>query len=111
MMQLTQIKINTVANGSYNYPLNATEPLPVNVVEYITFTPAATAGTVTIQLSPDNGNTWDDMAVNGTVNAADTSSTSRLKPSGRGLATHARITLSGVAGATGVTIMISQGDK
>ena len=111
MMQLTEIHLNTVADGSYDYPLGASQPLPINMVEYITFSPPATSGTITIQLSPDGGNTWDDMAVNGTVNAADTSSSSRLKPSGRGLANRARITLSGVTGATGVTIMISQGDR
>lgn len=73
---------------------------PICILEYLTFDPPATAGTVTVQTSPDQGVTWDDMATGGTFNAADASSSARVKPQGRGLATHVRITFSGIVGAT-----------
>ena len=41
-----------VTNWSKEFPLNGTGP--INVVEYTTFTPAATGGTVVVQMSPDN---------------------------------------------------------
>lgn len=82
---------------------------PVNILEYLTFTPAAIAGTVLVQTSPDGGVTWDDMATGGTFNAADASLPSRTKAQGRGLATHVRLTFSGIIGATDFVGAFSKG--
>lgn len=108
MQTLTSISSSDVTNGSREYPLNGTGP--INVVEYFTFTPAATGGTVAVQMSPDNGTTWDDMAAGGTITAASAGSASRTKPSGRGLANKVRFTFSDITGATKFTAMISQED-
>ena len=108
MQTLTSITSQDVTNGSKEFSLNGTGP--INVVEYITFTPAATGGTVVVQMSPDNGTTWDDMATGGTITAVSASSASRIKPSGRGLANRIRFTFTGITGATSYTAMISQGD-
>lgn len=82
---------------------------PINILEFLTFTPAATAGTVLVQTSPDGGATWDDMAAGGTFNAADSSLPSRTKAQGRGLATHVRLTFTGITGATDFVGAFSQG--
>lgn len=106
-MILTSISCSDVTDGARVFRLESNGP--INVVECLTFSPAATAGTVTVQTSPDGGLTWDDMADGGTVSAAESSLPSRAKPSGRGLATHIRFTMSGITGATAFTALVSQG--
>ena len=106
-MILTSISGSSVANGAKVFKLESMGP--INVVECVTFTPAATAGTVTVQTSPDGGTTWDDMATGGVITASASSATSRTKPSGRGVATHIRFVMAGIAGATSFTALVSQG--
>lgn len=103
----TEIVSNSVADGAQVFGLNSTGP--INVVEYLTFSPAATVGSVIVQTSPDGGATWDDMASGGLVQAATSSASNRTKPSGRGRATHIRFTLSGVATATSFKALVTQG--
>lgn len=104
---LTLVKGKSVANGSQVFQLESEGP--VNVVETFTLTPPATAGTITVQVSPDGGETWDNMASGGQISAATSSSPDRVKPSGRGLATHVKFTFSGVTGSTSFKSIISQG--
>ena len=106
-MILTSISGNSVTDGSKVFELESMGP--INVVECITFSPAATAGTITVQTSPDGGLTWDNMATGGTVTASASSDPARTKPSGRGVATHIRFVLSGITGATSFTALVSQG--
>lgn len=108
MQTLTSITSQDLTNGSKDFPLNGSGP--INVVEYFTFTPTATGGTVVVQTSPDNGNTWDDLPTGGSITASLASAASRIKPSGRGLANKIRFTFTGITGATSYTAMISQGD-
>lgn len=107
MIEVTRIDCGTVADGTYAFALKQNGP--INVVECITFSPSATAGTITVQTSPDGGLTWDNMATGGTVTASASSDPARTKPSGRGVATHIRFVLSGITGATSFTALVSQG--
>ena len=106
-MILTSISGNSVTDGYKVFKLESMGP--INVVECITFSPAATGGTVTVQTSPDGGLTWDNMATGGTVTASASSDPARTKPSGRGVATHIRFGLSGITGATSFAALVSQG--
>ena len=103
----TEIIGTSVSDGAKVFGLNSTGP--INVVEYLTFSPAATAGTVTVQTSPDYGVTWDDMATGGVITAASASDAARTKPSGRGKATHIRFVMSDIATATSFTALVTQG--
>ena len=104
---ITEIYGSSVSDGAKVFGLNSNGP--INVVDCITFSPAATAGTVTVQTSPDGGETWDDMATGGAVTASASSDPARAKPSGRGVATHIRFVMSGITGATSFTALVSQG--
>ena len=104
---ITEISGSSVSDGAKVFGLNSNGP--INVVECVTFSPAATAGTVTVQTSPDGGTTWDDMATGGVITASASSATSRTKPSGRGVATHIRFVMAGITGATSFTALVSQG--
>ena len=106
-MVLTSISGNSVTDGAKVFDLLSNGP--INVVECVTFMPAATAGSVTVQTSPDGGLTWDDMATGGVITASAASDPSRIKPSGRGVATKIRFVMSGIATATSFTALVSPG--
>lgn len=107
---------DSLADGNYDFPLdNTIKPRTTNIIDYFYCVDAsgvpivATAGTVTIQGSSDGGKTWQDF-IEGSFNAADAISPSRVKTNGVGVATHCRVTLSGVSasGAVGFTLMFTQ---
>lgn len=107
---------NSIADGNYDFILsNDSDPRPNNVVEYFYFINAsgqpvaATAGTVTILASSDDGVTFQSL-VNNSFEASAALTEDRTKPSGRGRATHIRIKLSGVtaSGATGFKSLLTQ---
>jgi hypothetical protein len=103
----TFIEGNSVSDGAKIFGLNAEGP--INMVEWLTFTPAATGGTVTVQTSPDGGLTWDDMATGGVIVAASSGDPARTKPQGRGKATVIRFVMAGITGATSFKAEVTQG--
>ena len=114
--QSFDIEHDSIVNGNYDFPLSDEKnPSPVNILEYFYFVDVggniieATAGTVTVLCSPDNGDTYQTLN-NNVFDATDATLESRTKPSGRGKATHLRIVLSGIvaAGAVGFSTYLTQ---
>jgi hypothetical protein len=97
-----------VADGEYIYKLDGGEDAPLqNILNIFYFIDAddnlvpATGGQVEVTGSPDGGVTWLTMN-EGSFDAVDSESPTRIRPSGIAQLTHARVTLSGIAGA-GIT--------
>ena len=102
----TEFSSSSVADGVYEFTLNSCGFN--NLLDSLVFTPAATAGSILVQTSPNNGVTWDNMAAGGVINAASSADPAYTKPQGKGTATKLRLTLTGVTGATSFKGVFSQ---
>ncbi len=106
---------DSIADGNYDFDIGEYSPNPNTVVDYIYCVDAdgnpvvATAGSFTVFGSPDGGKSFDALLTNA-VSASSALSTSRTKPSGRGVLNTLRVTTEGLAaaGAVGFVVGISQ---